>query len=133
MKRGFSKKQETICWGCKNCTRCSWADGIPVKGWTATKTIVRDHCGDFESYLVTDCPQFKGDTKMQVTKDDIARIVGIKRYTIDRYLSTKGGIIFVRGWLKEKGYKLYVYELPPTNGISIREFIIDKINKGGDK
>lgn len=128
MKRGvIGTTEETLCWKCANCTQCSWADGIPVKGWTATPTIVRDCDGDFRSYLVEKCPLFKEDTKKQVTIEEIARILGKPMGTVVHALRTRGGTIFVRGWLKEKGYKLGVYKYVKKNGQERREFILDKL------
>lgn len=127
MKEGRTKTKETLCWTCRNCTRCSWADGIPVKGWTAKPTIVHDHDGDFNSYLVEECPQFKEDAKRQVTTQDMADILGKTFGEVARALRSRGGIIFLRGWLREKGYKLSVYEVPLKNGKSVHEFIIRKI------
>ena len=51
-----------LCWQCKNaCGGCRWSDDlIPVDGWTATPTIVRDSGADsFKSYKITHCPLFE--------------------------------------------------------------------------
>lgn len=133
MKDCFVKEQETLCWQCANYSRCSWADGIPVKGWEATPTIVRDFDGDFSSFLVTKCPLFKEDTKKYVTREDIAKIVGKSSSVVAQALKTRGGIIFLRSWLKEKGYKLYMFDVPCKSGRLRRRFVIDKIKEGGDK
>lgn len=122
----FVKIEETLCWRCQNCTRCSWADGIPVKGWEATPTIVRDCEGDFSSYIVTKCPLFKEDTKKEVTIKDMARILGKTHGTIMNTLRLSVGVIILRGWLKEKGYKLYVFNIPCKGGGIRRRFVIDK-------
>ena len=119
--------EETLCWGCQNCTRCSWADGIPVKGWEATPTILRDCDGDFSSYLVTKCPLYKEDTKKYVTTDDIAKVLGKTKATVSNALRTRGGTIFLRGWLKEKGYKLQVFDAECKSGKVRRRFLIDKL------
>ena len=120
-------REETLCWFCRNCTRCSWADGIPVKGWTATPTVVRDFNGDFNSYLVEKCPLFKEDTKETATMEDIARVLGKAHGTVVRALSTRGGTIFVRGWLKEKGYKLIINDIELSNGKVRKEFILKEL------
>ena len=120
-------KEETLCFSCQNCTRCSWADGIPVKGWTATPTVVCDCDGNFNSFLVEKCPLFKEDTKREVTVAEIARILGKTHGTVVNALRTRGGVIFVRGWLREKGYKFLVFENVQENGRVKREFIIDKL------
>lgn len=127
------KKKETLCFSCQNFTRCSWANGIPVKGWEATPTIVQDRDGDFSSYLVTKCPLFKEDEKREVTQAEIAQILGIGRWSVKDMLSTQGGTIFLRHLLKKEGYKLLIFQVPIKNGKENREFIIKKIKQGGDK
>lgn len=49
-----------LCWQCKNVyCRCSWTRySIPVGGWTAEYTIVKDSNGDFSSYKIKSCPEF---------------------------------------------------------------------------
>lgn len=133
MKAGkIGTTEDTLCWGCQNCTRCSWADGIPVKGWEATPTIVRDIGGDFSSYLVTKCPLFKADAKREITAHGIAAICGCSNTTIFRILQGEHGETRLRVKLKGKGYKLYIGKTPTKSGYK-REFFIEKINKGGDK
>ena len=127
----FSKKKETLCWGCRNCTRCSWADGIPVKGWEATPTIVHDCDGDFKSFIVTKCPLFKADAKQEITTGDIADILGCQRDTVFKILKRKGEA-FLKEKLKEKGYILYIGRVP-TKKWDLREYCIKKINKDSDK
>lgn len=53
-------ENEQLCLGCKNAyCRCSWTRYlIPVDGWTAECTIVKDSNGDFSSYKIKSCPQF---------------------------------------------------------------------------
>lgn len=49
-----------LCWRCKNsCGTCSWSRSlIPVKGWKAEPSIVRN-CGvNFNTYSIKECPQF---------------------------------------------------------------------------
>lgn len=129
----FEKEKETLCFSCQNCTRCSWADGIPVKGWEATPTIVHDCDGDFGSYNVTKCPIYKEDEKKEVTRGEIAQLLGVKHWRVVDMLSTQGGIIFLRHFLKKKGYKFIISRVIMRNGKEKREFMIEKINKGGDK
>ena len=126
MKEGRARK-ETLCWDCRNCTRCSWADGIPVKGWTATPTSVADCDGDYASFFVTQCPQFKADTKKQVTTEDMARILGKTKGEIIYTLRCKSGVIYLRSWFGEKGYRLRVFEIPRDNRKVAREFIIERL------
>ena len=129
MKKSCGRlSNETLCWDCQNATRCSWADGIPVKGWEATPTIVYDRDGDFNSYIVTKCPLFKEDTKRSVTTAEIAEITGKSHgVIIYSFRAGRGGTAFVRRWLEEKGYKLRVFEIANKNGVIKREFIIDKL------
>lgn len=128
MKRNhFQREQETICWKCRNCTRCSWADGIPVKGWEATPTVVRDSDGDYNSYFVHKCPQFEPDTKEEVAVREIAAILGCSKTTIFKTLKANGGKAWLCAKLKGKGYKLYIGVVPTKSG-EIREYILEKIN-----
>ena len=55
---------ETICWHCKKaCCGCSWSKRfVPVKGWTATETVIiggRDGSERIKSYRVIRCPEFE--------------------------------------------------------------------------
>ena len=127
MKRGDISKKETICWDCQNCTRCSWADGIPVKGWTATPTVIHDYEGYIDSFLVEKCPLFKQDDKKKVTIEEMARILGRGVNGVTRYASGKGGRIFLRSGLREKGYKLIVNEIVLKGGKTKHEFILKKL------
>lgn len=67
----------TKCWSCRNAVPsiykeqgCSWSrDFIPVKGWTAKKTIINIHGSirrENESYFVRSCPEYISDR--EVTK-----------------------------------------------------------------
>ena len=57
-------KQETLCWRCKRpgTNTCSWDKScgtIPVEGWDAEETRLRDNNGQgVTSYLVHECPLF---------------------------------------------------------------------------
>lgn len=61
-------KQHTLCWDCAKATGyCSWSSILePVKGWTAYPT----KANTYESYRVTECPEFVRD----------AYNCGMKRY-----------------------------------------------------
>lgn len=61
----IEKKREELgqlCWQCKNaCGGCSWSrkvNPMPVAGWDAEPTIVKDCDGDFPSYKIKKCPLF---------------------------------------------------------------------------
>lgn len=49
-----------LCWHCaKACGGCAWSDkDLPVEGWEAEGTVVKDEEGQFESYHVKKCPEF---------------------------------------------------------------------------
>ena len=119
-------EKETICWQCKNYAKCSWADGIPVKGWKATPTEIIDVYGGghkpkiVHSYRVEQCPQFVQD-KRQVTVKEIAEIVGVSEREIHRK-KQHNGIRRLKALLKDKGYRLYVYDDNKVN-----EYYIEKI------
>ena len=51
-------KSDTICWKCYN-TGCSWANGIPVEGWTAEQCEYKLQTRKDTSYVVYSCPEFK--------------------------------------------------------------------------
>ncbi len=53
-------ENEQLCCSCENAyCRCSWTRYlIPVDGWTAERTIVKDSGGDFSSYKIKKCPKF---------------------------------------------------------------------------
>ena len=109
-KKGWREK-ETICWDCQNYSRCSWARGIPVKGWKATPTKIKNVTDGrlrvVDSFLVEACPHFKADKKRRVLVKDIAVMLGMGERALYRFMQRKG-----RGrlgeLLKEKGYKLHV-------------------------
>ena len=51
------------CWSCKNaCGSCSWSRNfIPVKGWVAERTTIRDSEGDISTYKIIFCPKYKSE------------------------------------------------------------------------
>ena len=100
-------KKETICWDCKNYAKCSWKDGIPVKGWKATPTEIANKYENgtiktISSFRVEQCPQFEQD-KIQVTAKEIAKICGFS----ERYF-WRVDIAYIKGKLKDKGFKLFI-------------------------
>lgn len=56
------KRQQSICWDCKNAVSdgingCSWSESLkPVKGWVADTGYTRK-----DGFCVRECPQFKDD------------------------------------------------------------------------
>lgn len=63
---------ETLCWKCKNYTKCSWYKTFtPVEGWEAEKTklkISENHYVD--SYKVISCPMFEQTIKAPQATDN---------------------------------------------------------------
>ena len=60
MAKKRQQEKGQLCCICKNaCGNCSWsADFIPVEGWDAQPTIIKDSEGDFSSYEIKRCPEF---------------------------------------------------------------------------
>ena len=62
--RQMAKKRKEERWQpcctCKNaCGGCLWSRYfLPVIGWDAEPTIVKDSEGDFASYKINNCPEF---------------------------------------------------------------------------
>lgn len=54
------EENEQLCCTCKKaCGGCSWSDFfLPVKGWDAIATVVKDGEGNFSSYKIKECPQY---------------------------------------------------------------------------
>ena len=62
-REAIKKKREEddqICIFCKKaCGGCSWSRRfIPVRGWDAIPTIIKNTNGDIPSYKINTCPQF---------------------------------------------------------------------------
>lgn len=57
-------KIRTLCWQCaKACGKCSWSGGkfVPIDGWEAKPTYIKDQEGVIRSFLITACPEFVSD------------------------------------------------------------------------
>ena len=54
------EKRWQLCCTCKNaCGGCLWSRYfIPIPGWDAEPTIVKDSEGDFASYKIHKCPEY---------------------------------------------------------------------------
>lgn len=66
--------KSTLCWDCaKAIGQCSWSNyntRKPVKGWTATPTIIhQSHMTDVHSFNVTACPEFIKDPPRKKLSD----------------------------------------------------------------
>ncbi len=59
------KENLTLCWSCGNaCGGCEWsAFFIPVKGWRADETVIKNLCvgREYTSYHIYECPKFVPD------------------------------------------------------------------------
>ena len=100
------KKVETICWTCQNFSKCSWSNGVPVRDWEAEK--VMGWYGT-ESYIVKKCPEYKEDKQMPIQLAEIEKIIDLPEWKIRRCISNEKQVQ-IKELLKQKGYKLYVYE-----------------------
>lgn len=116
--KGGDMKKETLCWGCQNYAKCSWAKGVPVEGWDATPTTFIDKYGnaadngiiEVHSYIVNKCPQYIPDTIRKTTIKEIASLVGCYWRTIHRWFKDSEKSKKVIAALKDKGYLLRVYD-----------------------
>ena len=131
MKKGCveTHDKETLCWKCANYSRCSWCDGIPVKGWKATPTVVHDSDKDYNSFLVEDCPLFEADKKEETTTEGIAQVLGRTSRSVASALRRVDSMARLCGALKEKGYKLHISIKPLKNGKKRREFILERLDR----
>lgn len=77
-----------LCWECDRATGgCSWSRRfIPVKGWTAKPTIIRDDSETYgtviKSYHITKCPLFKADKKRRITCAELGKALGVSSKTV---------------------------------------------------
>lgn len=129
MNECFIKEKETLCWKCANYSRCSWSDGIPVKGWKATPTVIHDQDKEYESFFVEYCPLFKKDKKEETTTEGIAEVLGCTKWVVTRALRAHGSTVKLCNRLKEKGYKLHFGIVPLKSGGNRREFVLEKIDR----
>lgn len=128
-------KKETLCWGCQNFAKCSWARGVPVEGWDATPTKIV-HCSKgekviTESYIVNSCPQYKADKIQLANTRGIAEILNIDKRTVFRYLANKGkkaNLKNLRKMLEKQGYILHIYkEVFDDTGYMQNHYYLEKI------
>ena len=55
-----TRKNEQLCWTCArtDCS-CLWMRyNIPIEGWVAKPTIVKDSEGEFSSFRIRKCPEY---------------------------------------------------------------------------
>lgn len=74
---------KTKCWTCKNALcGCSWSmHQIPVKGWVAEQTWLKDE--QITSYTVKRCPKYEFD-KMQVSARQISKLLNVTEHFVYR-------------------------------------------------
>ena len=59
-KNGREESYNQLCWRCKNsCGTCSWSRNLmPVKGWVAEPSVIKQQGIKLHTYKVIECPQF---------------------------------------------------------------------------
>ena len=107
--------EQTLCWRCANFTKCSWSLGVPVEGWTAEPTEIRDRIGTtyervIKSYLVRDCPRFEADKELQCTAKMVGAIIGYEPAKVATLARRKGGLKEIEAELLKRGYSLRVLD-----------------------
>ena len=57
--------KDTLCWECRRAVGlCPWSRfGEAVDGWKAIPTVIEEEAGNFNSFLVLECPLFQEDEK----------------------------------------------------------------------
>ena len=121
------KRNETICWSCENCTRCSWSKGVPVEGWEATPTKIINNTINGEplitnSFCVHKCPHFKDDKLQKVSIKKLGSIINRGAKSIYRLLEKKNGCAELKKLALERGYKLYIYD-----GSMFKVYYVEKL------
>lgn len=106
----IKKQNETICWDCQNCTKCTWSRGVPVCGWEATPTKIAFGDKVIDSYCVLKCPFFKKTNTNRVTLNYLAKITGIPIRSICRYIYNDNAekLEELKKILKKKKYYLVI-------------------------
>lgn len=64
----MAKRCETLCMSCvRDICECPWKrDRIPVKGWQAQKTVVKNENVQRKSFRVINCPLYMTDERARV-------------------------------------------------------------------
>lgn len=125
-------KKETICWGCQNYNKCSWAKGTPVKGWEATPTVIVNDYGNrvekVESFCVHNCPEYLPDRKQKYTAEEIGNIIGLKKNSVVTYARDRQRRLHLRQMLKEKGFLLHIHkEINDDSGKIKRSYYLERV------
>lgn len=77
------RNRQTICWECSRLD-CPWMqDSIPVKGWIAEPSVIKNKNGDIKSFCVMQCPMYEKRKKMRVVPAEAEeRLLPKKVYAI---------------------------------------------------
>lgn len=113
------KNSKSLCATCFNYVDCSWHESFEARDdWKAVATIVHDSGGDYESFRVIRCPDYKERPKTfkrfeRVTLAEVAEILNVTRGSVYNYarhgtlechVSEHGYVIKAR---KNGRYKVY--------------------------
>lgn len=77
----------TLCWECKNITKCEWSVGEPVPDWEAIPTKILLQANEtINSYIVVKCPKFeaRGYKRRKDLISEKAKELGVSERTILR-------------------------------------------------
>lgn len=107
--------KDTLCWECKNFSKCDWSKGKPIKDWVAIPTKFKDVLEGEEtliqhSYCVIDCPQFIPDDLRMVTLQELSDLLHISSRTLFRWFNSVTGTKRLITLLKTHGYRLHVFD-----------------------
>lgn len=112
----MGEQHETLCWKCQNFLKCSWSDGKPVAGWSATPTVIRHGNGCVaKSYCVHKCPCFKADEmpkkpqEFEVKWRELAEFAGYHIRTVARLLKTEKGRDKIKQRLAQNNFAVKFY------------------------
>lgn len=98
-------KKNTLCWECRNFSKCSWSKGKPVEGWVAKPTTIKNgNYPDIETFLVLECPKFIPEKFSSYSYKEIGEIIGKGREYVATLLSKNP--YELEKLLREKGFSL---------------------------
>lgn len=98
--------KNSLCEECFN-FNCSWhLNFVPVKGWSAKPTILKDHQKTMSSYRVERCPEFKARDGgyIRISTQNLAQLLDMSHRTLMRELAVNGNTLSNKLW--KKGYML---------------------------
>ena len=131
-------EKETLCWGCQNYSKCSWAKGVPVENWEAIPTIIENATDNginkIDSFLVLNCPQYEADKLQKTSLIQICKIINISKNTIYKRKkhNERLALKYVNDLLLQKGYKLHIYINITRDGKrEFNTYYLEKLSEGG--